>query len=65
MCADLPAPFPSVLGAGALPNETVKSTSSETDPTVIVGLPVNFFVQPARFKSLFSNSGSQNRRVEQ
>ena len=31
----------------------------------MVGFPVNFFVQPARFRSLPANSGSQNRRVEQ
>ncbi len=36
-----------------------KSPSRPTEPTVMVGLPVSFLVQPARFRSESSNSGSQ------
>ena len=35
-----------------------------TDPTVIDGLPVIFFIQPARLSGLPSNSASQKRRCE-
>jgi hypothetical protein len=41
-----------------------KSPDSPTLPTVTVGLPVSFLVQPARFKSEPSNSDSQKRRWE-
>jgi len=41
------------------------SPDSATLPTVTVGLPVSFLVQPARFRSEPSNSGSQKRRWEQ
>ena len=45
----------------------MKSAFRLTEPTVIVGLPDSFFVQPARFMSepVSGNSGSQKRRVEQ
>ncbi len=46
----------------------MNSPDRPTDPTVIVGLPVSFLAQPAKFKSELStsgNSGSQNRRWEQ
>jgi len=37
----------------------MKSPSRPTEPTVMVGLPVSFFVQPARLRSEPSNSGTQ------
>ena len=43
----------------------MNSPESPTEPTVIVGLPVNLFAQPAKFRSEPSNSGCQNRRCEQ
>ena len=36
-----------------------------TEPTVIPTLPVSFLAQPAKLRSLPSNSGSQKRRCEQ
>lgn len=36
-----------------------KSPSRPTEPTVMVVLPVSFFVQPARLRSEPSNSGIQ------
>ena len=47
------------------PSGPGSAADNETEPTVIVGLPVSFLVQPARFMSLPWNSGSQNLRVEQ
>src|SRR3546814_8283133 len=46
------------------PNAAMNSPERLTLPTVIVGLPVSFFVQPARLSVEPSNSGSQKRRVE-
>ncbi len=43
----------------------MNSPVSPTEPTVMVGLPVSFLAQPAKFRSEPSNSGSQNRRCEQ
>ena len=42
----------------------MKSSFSPTEPTVIVGKPEIFFVQPARLRSepVSGNSGSQKRR---
>ena len=58
---------PSIGAASELspPMPATNSPVRPTDPTVIVGKPVSFFVQPAKFKSEPSNSGSQKRRVEQ
>ena len=56
-----------VVSALAVRKAVMKSSFRLTEPTVIVGLPDSFFVQPARFMSEPSsgNSGSQKRRVEQ
>ena len=43
----------------------MNSPERPTEPTVMVGTPVTFLAQPAKFRSLPSNSGSQNRRCEQ
>lgn len=43
-------------------NAPKKSLESQTEPTVIVGVPVTFLAHPAKFKSEPSNSGSQNLR---
>src|SRR5206468_657019 len=51
--------------AGTAREPAMKSLVSPADPTVITGLPVSFFVQPARFSCEPANSGSQKRRVEQ
>ena len=47
------------------PKEAMNSPDRLTLPTVMPGLPVSFFVQPARLRSDPSNSGSQKRRCEQ
>src|ERR1035437_1382684 len=41
-----------------------KSPESPIEPTVMVGWPVSFLAEPAKFKSEPANSGSQNRRCE-
>ena len=46
-------------------NAPKKSFESPIEPTVMVGAPVTFLAHPAKFRSDFSNSGSQNRRCEQ
>ena len=43
----------------------MNSPVKPTEPTVMVGRPVSFLAQPAKLRSLPSNSGSQNRRCEQ
>src|ERR1019366_610077 len=57
--------MPVIEAVSELPNDVVNSWLSVTEPTVMVGFPVNFLVQPARFRGLPSNSGSQKRRCEQ
>src|SRR5262245_42742097 len=55
----------SMLVTAAPPrNAAIMSASRLTEPTVIEGLPVSFFVQPAMLSVEPSNSGSQKRRVE-
>ena len=48
----------------APPKAAMNSPSRPTEPTVMVGLPVSFLIQPAKFRSEPSNSGSQKRRCE-
>ena len=57
--------IPTINASSLVANDFVNSSLSVTDPTVTVGLPVNFLVQPARLRLLPANSGSQKRRVEQ
>ena len=57
--------IPVTVAVSSDPNDFIRSSLSVTEPTVMVGFPVSFFVQPARFRLLPANSGSQNRRVEQ
>ena len=59
-----------VATSAALPrNAPKKSAFRPTDPTLIVGAPVSFLAQPAKFRPLSpsssGNSGSQKRRCEQ
>ncbi len=44
--------------------EPMNSPDRPTEPTVMVGLPVSFFTQPAKLSAEPSNSGSQKRRCE-